>query len=136
MDDVPITRDIARLHVFSIHIQNPSEYDIVSLENTDLYNFKVQYLFSKDSLANMAAMEQSNDTYAVELYQSGAARSSTSTLLISAEFNLNLTACEELTFLCVAILDVPLGSWKDSNPSNNMICADITQFVICHPGWN
>ena len=138
MDDVPITRDLPRLHNFSAVIRNPSDYDIISLEGEYLYNFKLQYFYSAEPMPNITSVLSNADESSLsrELYQVGISQSSTAVLPFRVMFILNLTKCEELAFVCVAVSDLPLASWKEAQTFNNMMCVDIKERLSCHPGEN
>jgi len=136
LDDIPITRDLPRLHNFSALIKNPSEYNIISLEGEYIYNFKLQYLLSSEIKSNVTAFLQNDDEIILskELFQMGISKQSTYHLVFSATFKINITVCEKLTHLCAAIIDMPMASWKESILANNIMCIDIKDHITCLPG--
>ena len=133
-DDTPITRDLPRLHNFSVVIKNPSKIDIIPLENE--YNFRLQYFLSSEAKPNTTAFLDSGNKSILhrEMYEDGIPNLSASNFSLSIHFELNLTMCEALTSLCVAVSDVALASWKESDPANNVMCVNIEEHLTCHPG--
>ena len=138
LDDIPITRDLPRFHNFSAHITNPSEYNIISLEDEYMYNFKLQYLLSSEETPNVGAIFQNDDSSSIseELYQVGVGTFLGCSLLFSVKFDVNITSCEQLRHICIAIGDLPLASWKEIDSTNNIMCVDFTKHITCRPGMN
>ena len=138
LDDIPMIRDLPRFHNFSAHITNPSEYDIISLKDEYIYNFKLEYLLSSEEKSNFGVMFQNDvsSSNSEELYQRGLGKASGCSLLFSVKFDVNITSCEQLSYICVAISDLPFASWRDVDTTNNMMCVDIKEHIICRPGMN
>jgi hypothetical protein len=136
LDASPITRDINREHNFSINVHNPSVYNIIPLEDPQLFNFNIKYFMSSEHSPNVSEMllvespDQSRDLLDPRGVASGAATS----VPFSVRFDLTLARCEAFTFLCVVDSDRPRASWTELTLADNVLCANIDQHITCHPG--
>ena len=136
LDEVAITRDVPRLHNLTVNISNPSTYNIIPLQASHIYNFKLKYFLSYEMTPNVTEMMliDSPDQPVPILDQGGVVSSGTSGIPFTVFLDLTMMTCEQFTYLCVVVNDLESGSWTELNSDDNVLCANISQHMRCHPG--
>ena len=137
-DSAPIIRSMFRNHSFTVTVQveTGSILSVPALTNA-FTNYKVDYSFhtaavTTDTVFSAATVYTSLVDF--ESSQRGATTSVTNALKVTISQSMESNICLTITHICFSVKPTADGTFTDTLPNNNVVCSDISDYILCNPG--
>jgi len=132
----PIQRSVSAQYQLQLSLTYiAGDYSILQLSR-ERWNYEVTYALLETSITDVVTFtgtEIQNATVDLIETQKGLTVSGTGSMNVSVNVSMDLTVCEATQFLCFFLTSSSIGSYIETELSNNIECLDLTEHKQCDP---